>query len=196
MGALSFSEQLCRAFLEAYLDAHPGDQVDTVNVWGAELPAFDFVAASGKYKVLRGLEHTPEEAAAWAKVVRVTERFKAADKVVVSTGMWNFSIPYRLKQFLDVIVQPGLTFAFDPATGYSGLVTGKPLQLLLASGGEYPPGTEMAGLDFQRPYLEAIFRFIGFADVRVLRVEGTLSEQAQSNLEAARQAAREAARTF
>ena len=32
--------------------------------------------------------------------------------------MWNFGIPYKLKQWIDVITQPGLAFRFDPAQGY------------------------------------------------------------------------------
>jgi len=110
--------------------------------------------------------------------------------------MWNFSIPYRLKQYIDIIVQPGFTFTFDADKGYSGLVKGKPLQLLLASGGEYPDGTPMAAFDFQKPYLEMIFRFIGFTDIRSLRVEGTLSPAAQDNLKKIKTSAMEAGQRF
>ncbi len=194
--ALSFSTRVARAFLDAYRASHAADAVETLDLWKSDLPAFDFTAASGKYKVMRGLAHSPDEAGAWDRVVAAANRLKSADKVVLSTGMWNFAIPYRLKQWLDVVVQPGLTFAFDPAKGYSGLVTGKPLQLLLASGGEYPAGSPMAGYDFQKPYLECIFGFMGFSDVRTLRVEGTLSPDAEKNLAAARTAAEEAARAF
>ena len=54
------------------------------------------------------------------------EQFVNADKFLLAIPMWNFGIPYRLKQYLDVILQPGYTFSFSPETGYSGLVTGKP----------------------------------------------------------------------
>lgn len=194
--ALSFSTRVARAFLDAYRASHPADTVDALDLWKADLPAFDFTSASGKYKVMRGLAHAPDEARAWDRVVAAVSRLKAADKVVVSAGMWNFGIPYRLKQWLDVVVQPGLTFSFDPAKGYTGLVTGRPLQLLLASGGEYPAGSPAAACDFQKPYLEWIFRFMGFSDIRTLRVEGTLSPDAERNLAAVRGAAEEAARSF
>lgn len=194
MGDISFSNRATEAFLTAYKIANPGDVVSTRDLWSPELPAFDFTAASGKYKVMRGLPHSQQEAAAWARVQEYIGELKSADKVVVSAGMWNFSIPYRLKQYIDIIVQPGLAFSYDPAKGYSGLITGRPLQLILASGGEYPPGTEMAAYDFQKPYLEMIFRFIGFTDIRTLRVEGSLSPAADSNLAIVIKAAEEAAR--
>lgn len=196
MGDLSFSNRLVQAFLETYKNLHPADVVEKLDLWDADLPHFDFTAASGKYKVIRGLPHSAAEAQAWQRVVEQVDQLKAAEKVLVSSGMWNFSLPYRLKQWIDVIVQPGLTFSFDPEKGYVGLITGKPLQLLLASGGEYPAGTDLAGLDFQKPYLETIFGFIGFTDIRALRVEGTLSPAAEGNLEKIGEAVVEAARIF
>ena len=196
MGSLSFSIRAAQAFLAVYRQANPNDTIEMLDLWSADIPAFDFTSASGKYKIMRGLPHSPEEASAWAKVTACIDQFKSADKVVLSTGMWNFSIPYRLKQYVDIVVQPGFTFAVDPEKGYIGLVTGRPLQLILASGGEYPPGTAMADYDFQKPYVEMIFRFMGFTDIRSLRVEGTLSRAADPNLAAGVKAAEEAARRF
>jgi FMN-dependent NADH-azoreductase len=196
MGDLSYSKRLARAFLDSYGSAHREDRIVTLELWKETLPPFDFVAASGKYKIIRGMPHSEEEASAWKRVLEMIDQFKGADKVVVSTGMWNFSIPYRLKQYLDVIVQPGHTFGFDPEKGYFGLVTGKPLMLLLASGGEYPEGTPGAQFDYQKPYLEMIFRFMGFTDVRTLRSEGTLGPGAETNHAAAEAAAIEAVKEF
>ncbi len=196
MGDLSFSSRLAKAFFNAYRMVHRGDRVLTLDLWKDTLPHFDFAAASGKYKIIRGMPHSEEEALAWKKVLELIGQFKEADKVVLSTGMWNFSIPYRLKQYLDVIVQPGHTFGVDPEKGYFGLVTGKPAMLLLASGGEYPEGTPGAAFDFQKPYLEMIFRFMGFTDVRTVRSEGTLGPSAEANYAAAEASVIAAAREF
>jgi FMN-dependent NADH-azoreductase len=196
MGELSFSNRLARTFLDAYRTHHPTHGVETLDLWKETLPAFDFTAASGKYKVMRGLPHSREEGTAWARVTQMVDQLKSAEKLVVSSGMWNFSLPYRLKQYIDIVVQPGLTFSFDPETGYSGLVTGRPLQLVLASGGEYPSGSAGAAWDYQKPYLEMIFGFMGFTDIRTLRVEGTLGPSAAENLATLENAAREAAARF
>jgi FMN-dependent NADH-azoreductase len=196
MGERSFSNRLARAFLDAYRAQHPDHSLETLDLWKEDLPAFDFTAASGKYKVMRGLPHSREEGTAWARVTQMVDQMKSAQKLVVSTGMWNFSLPYRLKQYLDIVIQPGLTFSFDPETGYSGLVTGRPLQFLLASGGEYPSGSAGAAWDYQKPYLEMIFGFMGFTDIRTLRVEGTLGPSASEHLAALENDAREAAARF
>jgi len=127
-----------------------------------------------KYAVLHGKDHTSQQAAAWKAVVDAFDRFNRADKFVFSVPMWNFGIPYKLKHLIDVITQPGLAFRFSPESGYTGLVTGRPALVILARGGEYPPESDSAALDLQKPYLETWLRFIGVTDVQTLVVEPTL----------------------
>jgi FMN-dependent NADH-azoreductase len=106
--------------------------------------------------------------------------------------MWNFSVPYRLKQYIDVIVQPSLTVAFSPEKGYTGLVTGKPLMLILARGGAYQSGNPLETFDFQESYLRCIFGFIGFTDIRTVYIQGTMQRPEQVE-DATRKAIAEAA---
>jgi len=87
--------------------------------------------------------------------------------------MWNFGIPYRLKHYLDVLIQPTYTFSFSPAEGYKGLVTGKPMLIVYARGGDYSSPDARAA-DFQQRYLDTAFGFIGFAHIRSLMVQPTL----------------------
>ena len=88
--------------------------------------------------------------------------------------MWNFGIPYKLKHYIDVLAQPGQTFSFDPATGYSGLVTGKPVAVVYARGGAYSEGQAIE-MDLQKAYLELLLRFIGFTELHNIFVEPTLA---------------------
>jgi FMN-dependent NADH-azoreductase len=92
--------------------------------------------------------------------------------------MWNFSIPYKLKHYLDVLIQPSLTFSFSPESGYTGLVTGKPAFVAFARGGEYPPGSPAEAWDFQSKYILTALGFIGFTDIRVVMAEPTLGDPA------------------
>jgi FMN-dependent NADH-azoreductase len=193
----SYSAAVADAFVEAYKTSHPKDEVKVLDLYSAKLPEFDFVAASGKYKIMHGKTHSAEEKAAWQKVVAVIEEFKNADKYVMAVPMWNFSIPYRLKQYIDIIVQPGLTFTVDSAGNYKGLVTGKPVFVSYARGGEYSSGGE--AFDMQKKYLELILGFIGLTDVRSVVVEPTLtkgSAVAEQKRAAAIEQARQNADTF
>ena len=46
--------------------------------------------------------------------------------------------------------------------------------LILARGGVYPEGNPCETFDFQETYLRGIFGFIGFTDIRVIRIQGTM----------------------
>jgi FMN-dependent NADH-azoreductase len=173
----SYSTRLALAFLAGYRKAHPRDTVETLDLFKAEIPPFLAPQAKAKYAVLGGQMPKNEAELAWRGVIKAIEYFKKFDKYVVSSPMWNFNIPYRLKQYIDVIVQPGLTFSYSPDKGYAGLVTGKPLMLILASGGGYGKGNPVETTDFQESYLRTIFRFIGFTEIRVVRIQGTLMKK-------------------
>lgn len=175
MGKLSYSEAVANAFVEAYKQNHPNDKIKTIHLFEKELPEFDFKAASAKYKIMHNKEHSAEDKKIWGEIVSAIEEFKSADKHVLSVPMWNFCIPYRLKQYIDIIVQPGLTFAVNKDGGYEGLVKNKPIFIAYARGGEYPPGTPSEAFDLQKKYLELILRFIGFSDIHSLVVEPTLA---------------------
>jgi FMN-dependent NADH-azoreductase len=174
-GSRSASQAVAKQFIESYRAAHPSDAVETLDLWQAELPDFDGATIDAKYAVLHGLPHTPEQSQAWQAVVRIADHFKSADKYLVSLPMWNFGIPYKLKHYIDLLVQPGLTFSFTPAEGYKGLVTGKPLVAVYARGGAYGPGTGAEAYDQQSSYLKQILGFIGFSDIKEIFVEPTLA---------------------
>jgi len=171
----SVSSRVAAAFLAEYRQRRPADQVEVLHLWETRLAEFDATAAAGKYHIMAGKPFTPEEKTAWEGVLARIDQLKAADKLLISSPMWNFGIPYRLKQWIDLVVQPGHTFSYSAADGYTGLVTGRPAQLILARGSAYPPGSDMAPMDFQRPYLEMVLGFIGFTDVRTLAIEPAMA---------------------
>lgn len=48
--------------------------------------------------------------------------------------MWNSGIPYMLKQWIDIISQPGRLFEFTPQARYHGLIRGKTAASIYTSG--------------------------------------------------------------
>ena len=169
----SSSIAVAKEFLEAYRATNPGDEVETWDLWAEALPEFDGDTINAKYAVMHGKDHSPEQAAAWQAVVAACNRFKSADKYLISLPMWNFGVPYKLKHWVDVIAQPGQTFSFSPDTGYSGLVTGKTAVVVYARGGEYSSSEQVMGYDLQKPYMDLLLGFLGFTDVKNVLVEPT-----------------------
>ena len=175
-GDESFSIRTARAFLEAYAKTHPGDTIETLDL--AARPPIEFrgEAAGAKMQILGGQAPTADQAKAWARVTETIRHLKKADKLLVSSPMWNFALPYRLKHYIDVVVQPGETFRYTPQGKVEGLMRGRPCLLILARGGRYASGTPAAAMDFQLPYLKAVLGFIGIEKVGVILVEPTAAE--------------------
>ncbi len=195
----SYSTRVAKAFLDSYRQARPDDRVEVLDLFQADIPPFHTPQAKAKYAVIAGQTPRDDAEAAWQPVIKTINHFKGFDKYVISSPMWNFGVPYRLKQYIDVLVQPSLTFAYSPDKGYTGLVTGKPLMLILARGGEYQTGNPCETFDFQESYLRSIFGFIGFTDVRTVCIQGTLQnkpEQIEADISKAVAEASDAAMEF
>jgi FMN-dependent NADH-azoreductase len=138
-GGASESLALATTFLDAYLPLHPDVTVDTFDLHDGTLPVFGRLAAGAKMAVLGGGQPSADQATAWDAARTVFDRFAATDAYLFSVPMWNASVPYVLKQWIDIITQPGWVFGFTPADGYTGLITGRKAAVVYTSG-IYSPG--------------------------------------------------------
>lgn len=177
-GEDSYSSRAAATFLEACRQRDPSLEIDHLHLFRDRVGPFGAEGAGQKMAQIgrlisegRGIDASGE----WAGVLVEIERLRAADKVLISSPMWNFSVPYPLKHWIDLVCQPGLTFRVNKRGEYEGLVTGRPMQLILARGSVYPDhfprledGTKA---DFQQVYLEHIARFLGFEDIRCIKLE-------------------------
>lgn len=183
----SASSEAADAFVAEFRRRRPSWDVDLQDLWRETLPEFDGPALEAKYARLGGRSFTNPERDAFAVVERLALRFALAERVLISTPMWNFGVPYKLKQWFDLVVQPGLTFSFNPAEGYRGLLKDRPTIVILASGGDFVTGMNRGRVDMATPYLRDILRFIGVRSVRFVTVGPTVGPR--DEVEAARAAA-------
>jgi FMN-dependent NADH-azoreductase len=124
--------------------------------------------------VFSGQEQSAEQARAWDAARAVFDQFAAADAYVFNIPMWNSGIPYVLKQWIDVVTQPGWSFGFDPEAGYSGLMTGRPAVAIHTSG-VYAPGVPAAfGRDFSSTFFADWLECVGIADATHIRFAPTV----------------------
>ncbi|MDX6766185.1 MAG: NAD(P)H-dependent oxidoreductase [Candidatus Methylacidiphilales bacterium] len=171
----SHSLAAARQLIDLWRQSHPDGNVETLDLWSAELPPFNEAALDAKYAILHGLPHTDAEKAAWDIIAGYAAQLTSADAIVISTPMWNFSVPYILKHYFDLVIQPGLTFSYSPETGYTGLVAGKKAVVVYARGGAYGPGTGAEAYDLQTRTVRQLLGFIGVSDVTDVLVEPTLA---------------------
>jgi FMN-dependent NADH-azoreductase len=166
MGTNSATNNVGKAFVVAYCKQFPNDGVKVLDVSAGKLQTFTAARVQSKFKLFGGDPAATSGDEEWKYTQQLVDEFKAADKYVFLTPMWNFFIPYALKLYIDHIVQPALTFGMPDC---NGLVTGKPAMVIRAAGG-VPVGSEM---DTGYAYMKAVLGFVGFTDVRLLAITGT-----------------------
>jgi len=155
--------QVAGSFLEVFKQRHPDWVVEELNLSKEKLPSLTLKRVDGKYVLLGGKDLYGELKEAWQEIVACIQRFLSADAYLVSTPMWNFSIPYILKQYIDIIVQPKYLFRYTQ-TGVEGLVKNKKMVVVMSRGGEYL-SEQMRKFDFQEPYLRTVFGYVGITDI-------------------------------
>lgn len=163
------------AYLEALKAKNPTLEVDVLDPWTAGLPEFDGDRANAKLTVFGGGTNEGRQATLWEEITTIAARFTAADQYLFAVPMWNGGIPYKLKQLIDIIHQPGLTFGFDPASGYFGLLQNKRAVIVYTSGAYSQAFPSPAfGVDHQSTYLTAWLNQAGVSDIREIRYQPTI----------------------
>ena len=162
--------QVSEKFLEAIRERYPECLIDELNLAKEELPQLSAKRVDGKYTLLAGKELYGSLREAWNEILQHIDRFMSADLYLISTPMWNFSIPYMLKQYIDLIIQPKYLFRYTESASVEGLVKNKKMIVITSRGGQYKTD-ELKKMDFQEPYLRAIFGFVGLNDMTFINAE-------------------------
>ena len=147
------------------------------------MPEFDGDMLNAKYSVIRGTDPSADEVSAWSNVKNIFDEFNNADHYLFSVPMWNFNIPYKLKHYIDIITQPGMSWSYTPEDGYKGLMTDKTATIIYATGDGYGEGTGFESFDMQKPYVNLWLTFLGFKKIERVVVDRTLfdAETAEKN---------------
>jgi FMN-dependent NADH-azoreductase len=161
-GARSHSRKLGQKFLAAWRSAHPSARVIARDL-GQEPPPFVTEAwVEGAFAPVD--QHSTAARNAIAVSDRYVNELLAADQIVITTPIYNLSLPAVLKAWIDQIVRVGLTFNKNE-NGYTGLASGKRVIVIVASGSDFRPTSPGGAYNFLEPYLRAVFGFIGIGQV-------------------------------
>lgn len=197
-GADSRTLKVSEVFVKEFKNKYRDCRIDELNLFNEILPPLTQRRVDGKYILLGGKDLSGEFKAAWRDIESHIERFLSADSYLVSTPMWNFSIPYILKHYIDIIVQPKYLFRYTEK-GIEGLVRNKKMVIVTSRGGDYGAESPFHSYDYQEPYLRAIFGFVGITDIAFINTQpmDALGEDVQGKkIEESGQRARELARNF
>ncbi|WP_410596446.1 FMN-dependent NADH-azoreductase [Amycolatopsis sp. lyj-23] len=147
-GDASVSRRLSARAAAAWRSAHPDGTITYRDLGAHPIPHAD--AAGGLAAQVPPGQHTPEQAAAWARIVQLVEEVKAADTVLLGLPLYNFGPPSSVKAWVDHLIAPGLSI--DPETN-TGLLGGREFVVLASRGGGYGAGTPREGWDHAEQWL-------------------------------------------
>jgi FMN-dependent NADH-azoreductase len=168
----STSRKLTALFIDQWQAAHPGAAVVVRDLTRTPPPFVDLAWMGGAYTPRE--QHSPENAAAIKVSDDLVAELKAADHIMIGTPMFNFSIPAVLKAYIDQIVRVGVTVSPNNV----GLLTGKKATVILATGGDFSPGSPVEKFNQASGYLRQVLAWIGITDVEII-----LAERARAGLQ-------------
>jgi len=182
-GKRSHSTKIAEVYIEQTKKNIPNLELNHINPWSLNLPEFDGDMLNAKYSVISGTDPSANEVSAWSNVKNIFDEFNNADHYLFSVPMWNFNIPYKLKHYIDIITQPGMSWSYTPEDGYKGLMTDKTATVIYATGDGYGEGTGFESFDMQKPYVNLWLTFLGFKKIERVVVDRTLfdAETAEKN---------------
>lgn len=163
-GAQSRTLRIAGELIAKLKKIHGDIALDTLDVFTEKLPEMNITRVKGKYMLMSGQELSGDAVEAWEEIKAHIARFLTADIIVISTPMWNFGIPYKLKHYIDIVWQPGFMFKYTE-NGPIGLAAGRKVYVVSTRGGDYTPGTPAEPYDQITPYLKTVLGWAGLTDV-------------------------------
>ena len=122
---------------------------------------------------------TEAESNVWERIQSLIQRFQNADRIVLGTPMWNFSLPYKLKHLIDLVAQRNYLFSYD-GKQYGPLLNVPKAVAVYTRGSRYLEGTPIPPLfDHQAPFLDFWLHFIGVRDLRSVIVDNAWNRDRQ-----------------
>lgn len=155
----SLSEYVTNLFIEKYKDIHPNDEIIRLNLSNEK--KLQTVLSANNFDTF-----WDEESQKYIDLIN------ESDKLIISTGMINFTISPLLKNFFDNVLQANKTFKYkyDGKGESIGLVdSNKKVQLIMAQG-SYKNWYQFSAFD---DYLKSVLEFMGLKDIQLLLFDGT-----------------------
>jgi len=155
----SYSRQLGDYFTERAAVRFPGAAVTVRDLARDPIEQIRQSTIAGFYTP--PADFTPALMEATALSDRLIAELQGADTLLITTPMYNFTVPATLKAWIDQVVRIGHTFAYEDGT-FTGLAKPKVAYVCAAYGaGGYLGDGTLKGANFLHPYLEFLLSFLG-----------------------------------
>ena len=163
-----------RAVADHFLAHLINPEVEALDLWAQPLPDLDGAMLESRYRLINGEQVEPAFEAQWAELRARVDHLLSFDLWLFSTPMWNFGLPYRLKHYLDLVIQPTMAFTNDSSGAIVCHGSDKVAVLIGAGALDIRPGAQLAALDYQLAHLAQCLKiYFGLSEVHEIRVAPT-----------------------
>ena len=167
-----------RAIADHLLDHLGSAEVAVLDLWATQLPDLDGAMLESRYRLINGLEVEPAYASRWQELRDMVDHLLSFDLWLFSTPMWNFGLPYRLKHYVDCVIQPTMAFTNDATGAVTCHGTGKTAVIVGSGALDTRPGAALEAMDFAIAHLTQCLRvYFGVAAVHAIRVMPTFGDE-------------------
>jgi len=167
----SVSKQLAAAFFGKLIELRADVDLVNTDLYDEKPPFYSYELYKRSWYPVMDESYEPSKAEEMAMnyAAKQAEAFNAADVLVLTMPMWNFTVPAIMKAWIDQVLCPGLTFEISAEEGVKPLHKIKSIVLLVASGSVYKEGDERDALSTQ---VRSAFGFVGIDDIEIVWADG------------------------
>ncbi|WP_137134175.1 NAD(P)H-dependent oxidoreductase [Rhizobium sp. FKY42] len=165
----SVTRSLSSRFVERFSASHPDTTVDVLDLAADPLPHFGPANMAAAMTPPENFSEATRVAV--GRSAQLIDQIMRANVIVLGVPMINFTAPTQLKAWIDHISIPQKTFRYTGPGKVEGLVVGKRVFLIAASGMDYSTAQGKA-FDFLEPMLRWQLGFLGMTDLTVIRAQG------------------------
>ncbi len=174
----STSSSYAKQVVDKLVNLNPGASVTERHTTYSNLPFINEEILGALF--VKG-ERTAQQKEALAISEELVAELQAADTLVISAPIYNFSVPASLKAYFDLVARAGLTFQYTE-NGPEGLLKDKKAYIVISSG-----GTEIeSDIDFAGKYIKHFLGFLGISDVEFVRLDQMMF-RSEEKIEAAKE---------
>lgn len=134
----SRTERLARTWLDGY----PGE-VEEVRLADLDVTPLDARRLARYYACVSAGDYTDE-------MFSFAHQFAAADEILIAAPFWNYGIPARLHEYLELVCSQGVTFDVGEDGEYVSLVKAHRLTFMSTAGGDKPEQLDDHGYGYVR----------------------------------------------
>ena len=76
------------------------------NLWKESLVPYQTDHVAAKFRILSG-QGTEQDQVLFEPIKTLAQEMNEIDLLILSTPLWNLTVPYIVKQYIDIVIQPG-----------------------------------------------------------------------------------------